>query len=396
MPIDRRRSRTVPARTRESVDQPVAARLDTPAALELPHGTLPLPTFLPDATVGVVRAVDSTDLEGCGVAGLVMNTFHLMQHPGSSTVQALGGLHTMSAWPHPIITDSGGFQAYSLIRQNAKYGTLTDNGIIFRPEGSDRKLQLTPEKCVQLQLSYGADVVMCLDDCTHVDDVDEQQAISVERTVAWAKRCRVEFDRHMAQRRNNDGVRPLLFGVIQGGGSRELRAACASALLEIGFDGYGYGGYPLDGQGNLLADMLSYTRGLIPSQYPIHALGVGHPASIAICAQMGYGIFDSALPTRDARQGRIYVFNDATPQPSPTHNRWFSFVYINDEKHVKDTRPLSPHCTCHTCRHYSRGYLHHLYKSSEATYMRLATIHNLRFMVQMMEALHQQLYGNES
>jgi queuine tRNA-ribosyltransferase len=346
--------------------------------------------------VGVVRAVDSGDLLACGIRGLVMNTFHLMQHPGSSTVAALGGLHKMSAWPHPIITDSGGFQAYSLIRQNPKFGTLTDNGIIFRPEGSNRKLQLTPEKCVQLQLAYGADVVMCLDDCTHVDEIDEEQVTAVGRTIAWAKRCRAEFDRHMSQRRGDEEARPLIFGVVQGGGSRELRAACAAALLEIGFDGYGYGGWPLDAEGNLLKEILAYTREQIPSQYPMHALGVGHPASIATCAQLGYGIFDSALPTRDARQGRLYIFNDilhGSPQPSPSHKRWFSFVYINDEKHVKDARPLSEHCDCHTCRHYSRGYLHHLYKSSDATYMRLATIHNLRFMAQLMEALHRQFYG---
>lgn len=400
MPISRKRKRgpfvaerALPHEERPLPPRPVMQRVATPAELKLPHGTLPLPTFLPDATVGVVRAVDSGDLQTCGVRGLVMNTFHLMQHPGSSTVQALGGLHKMSAWPHPIVTDSGGFQAYSLIRQNAKYGSLTDNGIIFRPEGSDRKLQLTPEKCVQLQLSYGADVVMCLDDCTHVDDVDEQQTISVERTIAWAKRCRAEFDRHFSQRRGEEETRPLLFGVVQGGGSRELRAACAAALLEIGFDGYGYGGWPLDGEGNLLTDVLAYTRELIPSHFPMHALGVGHPASIAACAQLGYGIFDSALPTRDARQGRLYVFKDAIPQPDPTHKKWFSFVYINDEKHIKEARPLSEDCSCHTCRHYSRGYLHHLYKSSDAAYMRLATIHNLRFMAQMMDALHTQLYG---
>jgi queuine tRNA-ribosyltransferase len=320
-----------------------------------------------------------------------MNTFHLMQHPGSSTVQALGGLHKMSAWPRPIITDSGGFQAYSLIRQNAKFGTLTDNGILFRPEGSSRKLQLTPEKCVQLQLSYGADVVMCLDDCTHVDDAADQQELSVARTVAWAKRCRAEFDKLVKQDR--DGARPLLFGVVQGGGSRALRAACAEALLEIGFDGYGYGGWPLDGEGNLLGEMLAYTRQLIPPTYAMHALGVGHPASIAACAYLGYGIFDSALPTRDARQGRLYLLNGA---PHPTQKGWFSFLYINDEKHVKAAQPLSDLCDCHTCRHYTRGYLHHLYKSSEATYMRLATIHNLRFMVQLVEALREQLQGAEA
>ena len=161
--------------------------------LELPLGTLDLPAFLPDATLGVVRAVDSVDLMQCGVQAVVMNTFHLMQHPGSSTVQALGGLHAMSGWPRPIVTDSGGFQAYSLIRQNAKYGSLTDNGILFRPENSSRKIQLTPEKCIQLQFSYGADVMMCLDDCTHVDDPPAEQRASVQRTIDWARRGKREI-----------------------------------------------------------------------------------------------------------------------------------------------------------------------------------------------------------
>jgi queuine tRNA-ribosyltransferase len=356
------------------------------APLDLPHGNLALPAFLPDATLGVVRAVDSIDLLHSGVQALVMNTFHLMQHPGSSTVQALGGLHRMSGWPRPIITDSGGFQAYSLIRQNPKLGSLTDNGILFRPEGSDRKLQLTPEKCVQLQISYGADVVMCLDDCTHVDDAPEQQAISVRRTIAWAKRCRAEFDRLLAQRKD-DGPRPLLFGVVQGGGARDLRRECAEALLEIGFDGYGYGGWPLDADGKLLVDILSYTRALIPAQFPMHALGVGHPASIATCTALGYGIFDSALPTRDARHARLYSFTGDAPQPSTTGTDWFRFVYLNDAKHIKDARPVDPTCDCLTCRHYSRGYLYHLYKNSDTAFMRLATIHNVRFMARLMAAL---------
>ena len=355
--------------------------------LSLPHGDLLLPAFLPDATVGVVRAVDSADLLREGVPALVMNTFHLMQHPGSSTVQALGGLHAMSAWPRPIITDSGGFQAYSLIRQNAKYGSLTDNGILYRPEGSNRKLQLTPEKAVQLQLAYGADVVMCLDDCTHVDDPLAEQEASVRRTIAWAKRCRDEFDRQMARRGEADGLRPLLFGVVQGGGSAELRQECAEALLPLGFDGFGYGGWPLDGQGNLVVDMLTHTRRLIPAYLPMHALGVGHPANIAACAALGYGIFDSALPTRDARNARLYTFTDVAPRPTTRHNTWFRFVYIGDDKHIKDKRPLSETCGCQTCQRYSRGYLHHLYKQSDAAFMRLATIHNLRFMVDLMAAL---------
>src|SRR6266704_3871035 len=155
--------------------------------LQLPHGRIHIPVFMPDATLGVVRSVDTTDLIGCEIQAVVMNTFHLMQHPGSSTIKALGRLHKMSAWQRPIITDSGGFQAYSLIRQNARYGSLTDRGITFQPDGSARKFHLTPEKSIQLQLSYDADVVICLDDCTHVDDALAVQQESVNRTLQWAR-----------------------------------------------------------------------------------------------------------------------------------------------------------------------------------------------------------------
>jgi queuine tRNA-ribosyltransferase len=355
--------------------------------LFLPHGQLQLPTFMPDATVGVVRAVDSVDLEQCGIQAVVMNTFHLMQHPGSSTVQALGGLHRMSGWRKSIITDSGGFQAYSLIRQNPKYGKLTDDGIVFKPDGAGRKFQLTPEKCVQLQISYGADVVMCLDDCTHVDDPDDIQRTSVRRTIAWAKRCKREFLRLMAQKSLEEGQRPLLYGVVQGGGSPALRRECADALLEIGFDGYGFGGWPLDSEGELLVEMVGYTRELIPASSPMHGLGIGHPTNIVACAGMGYDLFDSALPTRDARRGRLYTFVEADPRLSTTSKGWFRFVYITDDKHIKAQEPLEPYCDCLTCRNYARGYLHHLFKSNDATFQRLATIHNLRFMMRLMERL---------
>jgi queuine tRNA-ribosyltransferase len=178
----------------------------------------------------------------------------------------------------------------------------------------DRKLQLTPEKCVQLQLSYGADIVMCLDDCTHVDDPAEVQELSVRRTIAWAQRCRTEFDRLLAQKKKLDR-RPLLFAVVQGGASAELRTRCAEALLAIGFDGYGYGGWPLDADGNLVTEMLDLTRRLLPAHFPLHGLGVGHPLNIAAAAAMGYQTFDSALPTRDARRGRLYTFTRTFPRP---------------------------------------------------------------------------------
>jgi queuine tRNA-ribosyltransferase len=347
--------------------------------LVLPHGTLQLPAFLPDGTLGVVRAVDAADLHTAGTQALVMNTFHLMQKPGSSTIQALGGLHQMSAWDKPIITDSGGFQAYSVVRENPKNGSLTDKGINFRPEGSKRKFLLTPEKTIQLQMSYDADVVICLDDCTHVEDSQKTQQTAVERTIAWAARCKAEYEKLVAEKNLPPEQRPKIFGVVQGGGDLDLRKRCADDLLEIGFDGYGFGGWPLDGDGNLLEDILGYTRELIPPDFPMHALGVGHPEYVLACYKLGYEMFDSALPTRDARRGRLYTFT----AEAGLYGNWFQFVYIQDDKYIKDINPVSPHCDCPTCQKYSLGYLHHLFKINETLFYRLATLHNLRFMVQL-------------
>jgi queuine tRNA-ribosyltransferase len=375
--------------------------------LPLIHGALPLPAFLPDATLGVVRAVDAADLRAAGVRALVMNIFHLMQKPGSSTVQALGGLHRMAGWDGPILTDSGGFQAYSLIRQNPKFGSLTDQGIRFQPEGAERPFQLTPEKCIQLQMAYGADILVCLDDCTHVDDPYEEQAAAVARTIKWARRCKDEFERQLAQRARPrrgvrkgvqvnapPGARPLLFGVVQGGGYEELRRRCAEALLEIGFDGFGYGGWPLDKDNRLLEHMLAYTRALIPRELPMHALGIGQPAGVLACARMGYATFDSALPTRDARAGRLYAYtSDPADERFRLEGNWHANLYIDDKKHIKADAPLSPGCDCHTCATYSTGYLHHLHKVNDTLFYRLATIHNLRFMAQLMDLIGREAHG---
>lgn len=358
--------------------------------IQLPHGSLSLPEFLPDATRGFVRAVDASDLEACGVNALVMNTYHLMQTPGSTTVQALGGLHKMSGWTKPIITDSGGFQIYSLIRQNPKAGSITAKGATFRLGEGDKKVNLTPEKSIQLQLGYGADVVICLDDCTHVDDPLEAQQLSVRRTIDWARRAKVEYIRIVKERKLPADQRPLIFGVIQGGGDPGLRRECAEALLEIGFDGYGYGGWPLDSRGNLLRETLAQVRTLVPEEYPLHALGVASPANVLECARMGYNIFDGAMPTRDARHARLYAFN-VDPSSERLGGEWFSYLYALDDKHIKNNGPVSPHCDCLLCTRYSAGYLRHLLKTGDALGLRLATIHNLRFMAQLMQAIRREL-----
>jgi queuine tRNA-ribosyltransferase len=350
-----------------------------PQKTQFPHGEVRFPVFLPDATRGVVRAVDARTLELVGIQALVMNTFHLMLKPGSSTVQALGGLHKMSGWAGPIITDSGGFQAYSLIRENSKNGSLSDRGIIFRAQGGKRKYQLTPEKTVQLQISFGADVVICLDDCTHAEADREVQRQAVDRTIKWARRCKTEFDRLADEKGLEREILPKLFGVVQGGGDKDLRRECAEALLEIGFDGYGYGGWPLDSDGNLLEEMVGYVRELIPEEFPLHALGVGHPENVVACHRLGYQMFDSALPTRDARRGRLYTFT--TEQG--LGGDWFKFLYIQDEEHIRAGVPISELCTCPTCQRNSRGYLHHLFKINDHAFYQLATTHNLGFMRQL-------------
>lgn len=356
-----------------------------PTALTLPHGTVRVPVFLPDATRGVVRALDASDVLQCSVQALQMNVFHLMQRPGSSVVKACGGLHRLFGWDRPIVTDSGGFQVYSLIRQSPNYGQLTEKGLIFRPDGR-RRVNLTPEKSIQLQIAYGADMVICLDDCTDVEEPLPAQWEAVERTIKWAARCKREFEHQVDQRQLAPESRPLLLAVIQGGGHRELRKECAEALLEMGFDGYGLGGWPLDAEGNLLLDVIAYIRELVPPQWPMHALGVGHPANVVACALLGYGLFDSTMPTRDARHGRLYVF-DQDPAKSPLTGEWFSYLYIQDARHVRAREPLSADCDCLCCLRYSRAYLHHLFRVGDPLFHRLATIHNLRFMTQLMERL---------
>ena len=179
---------------------------------------------------------------------------------------------------------------------------------------------------------------------------------------------------------------PKLFGIVQGGNAPELRKRCAEALLEIGFDGFGFGGWPLDNKGQLLTDIITYTRELIPHQYAMHALGVGHPSSIVDCTRMGYGIFDCAMPTRDARHARLYTFTSEIHHFA-AGEKWFNYLYVNDDKYIKSDAPVSRYCDCLCCTHYSLGYLHHLFKINDSLFFRLATIHNLRFMTMLTQRL---------
>ena len=357
--------------------------------LQLPHGQIHMPVFMPDATLGVVRSVDATDLIGCEIQAVVMNTFHLMQRPGSSTIQALGGLHKRSAWQHPIITDSGGVQEEApslgkpvlVTRDTTERPEAVEAGTVKLVGTDTARLVAEWESAARggttTKYSFGAPL--------------EIQEISVKRTIAWAKRCKKEFLQLVNSKHLSEEQRPLLFAVIQGGGSHELRKRCANELLEIGFDGFGYGGWPLDTQGHLLTDIITYTRELVPEKYPMHALGIGHPHNMVECTNIGYGLFDSAMPTRDARHNRLYAFTSE----AGLEGKWLTYIYANDDKYIKADNPVSRFCDCLCCTKYSLGYLHHLFKINDTLFFRLATIHNLRFMTQLSDRLRKSHYGEE-
>jgi queuine tRNA-ribosyltransferase len=354
--------------------------------LATPRGTLVVPTFLPDATRAGVRGVSSEDLRRVGIEGVVVNAFHLLRRPGARVVQAAGGIHRFMDWDGPILSDSGGFQIWSLIRQDPNRGVIRDNEVIFREPSTGEKWNLTPERVIGLQLQLGSDIMVCLDDCTDAEAPEAEQARSVERTVAWAKRCREELNRQTAQRR--DAVAPRIFAVVQGGGIERLRRQCAAALADIGFDGYGFGGWPLAADGSLLVDPLRWVAETLPAGTPKHALGIGRPDHVVAAFALGYSIFDCALPTRDARHGRLYAFKPgwASRRPAPGDD-FYRAVRIHDARYRVEHGPIEDGCDCPLCARHSAAYLHHLFKVGDLSAERLATLHNLRFYVRLFELL---------
>jgi queuine tRNA-ribosyltransferase len=358
-----------------------------PNVIETAHGPLHLPVYFPDATRGVVRTVDSRDLEACGVQGLVVNAFHLSTRPGAGLIKRAGGIHAFMGWNRPVASDSGGFQLMSMIRENSRYGTVSDRGIHFVDvDGKRNKVLFTPERSIRLQFDLGADLMICLDDCPSADASPEEVKGSVARTIDWARRCRAEFDRLLETRIGSHTPRPLLFGVIQGGYDQQLRAECARELLPLEFDGFGFGGWPLTPDGDLAQDILAHTASLSPWSLPRFALGVGKPEHIVRCYQMGWRIFDCVLPTRDARHGRLYTFKSADrEQVDVLAGGFYRFVYIRDKKHKRQSGPVSMVCDCPCCQDYSLAYLHHLFEVGDPLALRLATLHNLRFYTQLLE-----------
>ncbi len=347
------------------------------------------PIFCPDATRGVVKSIDSQDMVGTGIEGIIVNTFHLLSQPGMSVIKEMGGIKKFMNWDGLIISDSGGFQVLSLIYQQKSYGKVTDHGVSFirGSLGGREKYDFTPEKSIQVQFDLGTDILICLDDVPAINAKQEEVENAVRRTVEWAKRCKEEFLKQTQIRKLNKKNRRLLFGVIQGRRQPHLREKCAKALIIIGFDGYGFGGWPVE-DGKVNNPILDFTAKLMPDDKPKYALGLGNPQALVDCTKMGYQIFDCVLPTRDARHQRLYVFNkDPDKVDVLNEPNLFGFIFVSREKYTRDNRSISPFCDCYTCQNYSLGYLHHLFKIEEFTAGRLATIHNLRTYSKLIEKL---------
>jgi len=348
------------------------------------------PIYFPDATRAVVRSLDSIDLKEAKVEGIVINTYHLMTQPGTSVIKEIGGVRKYMNWPGLIVSDSGGFQLLSMIYKNKELGTVNSNGVVFHlgSKGEKKKYIFTPEKSIEVQFELEADLMVCLDDCPAINAKPEEVELSVNRTIEWAKRGKEEYLKQLEQRKMSDSSRPTLLAVIQGGHDKKLRERCGRALVEIGFDGYGFGGWPLDEQGKVNLKILEFTASLTPDDKLKFALGVGNPSAIAGGFKVGYHIFDCVLPTRDARHQRLYVFaKDPDKADLLNDEEIHQFVYIMREKYVRDGSPISEFCDCHTCRNFSRAYLRHLFEIKDSLAWRLATIHNLRTYTKLTEVL---------
>lgn len=331
--------------------------------LEFPRGSIQTPAFMPVGTYGTVKAVKPEEVKELGAEIILGNTFHLMLRPGTEIIKAHGDLHDFMNWDKPILTDSGGFQVFSL----AKMRKITEEGVHFQSPVNGSKVFLSPEVSMQVQKDLGSDIVMIFDECTPHPATEEQARESMQLSLRWAKRSK---DAH-------EGNPSALFGIVQGGMYNELRTESAEGLKDIGFDGYAIGGLSVGETADERHQVLDHTTPLLPKDAPRYLMGVGKPEDIVEAVKRGVDMFDCVMPTRNARNG--YIF---------THS---GIVKIRNQKHEKDTRPIDENCGCYTCRHYSRSYLRHLDKCHEILGAELNTIHNLYYYQELMKGIRQAL-----
>ena len=342
--------------------------------LTFARGSVETPAFMPVGTYGSVKGLMPETVSATGAEMILGNTFHLMLRPGTATIEKHGGLHEFMNWRRPILTDSGGFQVFSL----AAMRKLSPDGVTFRSPVDGSEVFLGPERAIDVQLALNSDVAMCFDECTPFPATEAEARQSLELSTDWARRCRQQFD----TRRDTDAPRgDALFGIVQGGMYERLREASLDALEALDFDGYAIGGLAVGEPEEDRLRILEHTTPLLPAGRPRYLMGVGTPADIVKAVAEGVDMFDCVIPTRHARNGYLFT-SEGT-------------LKIRNARFSDDTMPLDPACDCYTCRNYSRSYLRHLDKCNEILGAVLNTHHNVAFYQQLMQRLRGAISGGD-
>jgi len=346
-----------------------AARL---GEFQTPHGRVQTPAFMPVGTQGSVKAMRQRDLEEAGAQIILGNTYHLYLRPGDQLIARRGGLHPFIAWPHPILTDSGGYQVFSL----AERRKIAEEGAEFRSHLDGSPHLLTPERATDIQARLGSDIAMVLDECLAFPATHDDAARSMERSVRWAGRCRQQL------RQIREGALPDVgatnegqaqFGIVQGGIFQDLRDQSAGATIDVGFEGYAIGGLSVGEPLDLMYAVVGDTARRLPEAQPRYLMGTGTPEDLVECVARGIDMFDCVLPTRNARNGQLFTSEGR--------------VNIKNARYAEDDRPVDPACGCYTCRTHSRAYLRHLYAAGEMAAGALNTLHNLSFYLDTMRRI---------
>ena len=349
--------------------------------LRTKNGVLETPFFMPDATRASVRGVEWNALRSSGIEALVVNTYHLMLAPGSSLIRSAGGIHGFMNWDGPVLSDSGGYQVYSLIHRHPDMGNISEEGAVFRSPVNGSRHLLTPEMAIDIQFDLGVDMMVCLDDPRPNDAPPAELRKAVDRTLRWARRCKQRYEFRMNECALRE--RPLLFSVVQGGLDTNLRQECAEELSAIGFDGYGFGARHVDMEGNFLEEVLRATASFLPGDAPRFALGIGSPSDIVRCVRLGWDMFDCVIPTREGRHGRVFIRNR---KRSTLDANFFETFSITNERFKEDFNVIDPECSCSACaRGFSRGYIRHLFSVGEPLGPQLLSLHNLSFYADLMK-----------
>ncbi len=337
--------------------------------IETSRGTIQTPIFMPVGTLATVKSVSPEELKEAGAQIILGNTYHLYLRPGCDVIEKFSGVHGFMNWDRPLLTDSGGFQVFSL----AKLSKLSEEGYAFQSHIDGSSHLLTPEKSVEIQQCLNSDIMMCLDQCLHYPADRSEAESALQLTARWAKRCK-------DARAKND-IGGTLFGIVQGGMFNDLRQQSLESIVEIGFNGYAVGGLSVGEPKDMMLEVADFTIPMLPAHAPRYVMGVGTPEDLVELVGMGADMFDCVMPTRNARNGQLFTRRGA--------------INICNARFKYDMEPVDEQCTCYTCRHYSRAYLRHLYMARELLAYRLNTLHNLHYYLHLMHQMRTAIDADE-